>query len=260
MSSGEASETATSTNAARYIRFRLTAIDTVPADTKSYPEPTALSPNVPFLYRRSPFFGSKVPIHKVPEIRIWGATDQGQRCCVHIHGALPYLYIDYTGPLDPEAVQAHIRKLGRSLNLAMFYSFRGRKGRTDFDPLRDQYIPYIVLCKGIPFYGFHVGYRYFLKIYCLQPKYMWRLTEILKSGAVLKTVNKGSSEDSTKSGPPVQAEYPVYEAHVPFLLQFMLDFNLYGCGWVELSGCMFRDVLPRKNDLLLHSRSLEGEH
>lgn len=248
MSSGEVSEAATSTHAARYIRFRLTAIDTVQADTKTYPEATPASPNIPFLFRRSPFLGSHVPLHKVPEVRIWGATDRGQRCCVHIHGALPYVYIEYTGSLDPEAVQAYIRKLGRSLNLAMFYSFRGRKGRTDFDPQKDQYIPYIVLCKAVPFYGFHVGYRYFLKIYCLQPKFMWRLTEILKTGAVVKNSDetRKANGSSGAAAASLQDGCPVYEAHIPFLLQFMLDFNLYGCGWIELSSCMFRGNLPGK--------------
>jgi DNA polymerase zeta len=39
---------------------------------------------------------------KVPVIRIFGATETGQKVCVHVHGAFPYLYIEYDGPLDPE--------------------------------------------------------------------------------------------------------------------------------------------------------------
>lgn len=39
---------------------------------------------------------------KVPVIRVFGATETGQRVCAHIHGALPYLYIEYKGSLVPD--------------------------------------------------------------------------------------------------------------------------------------------------------------
>lgn len=44
----------------------------------------------------------------VPVIRVFGATETGQKVCAHIHGALPYLYLEYKGPLDPAEGQEHI--------------------------------------------------------------------------------------------------------------------------------------------------------
>lgn len=89
-----------------------------------------------------------------------------------------------------------------------------------------QYVAFIVLCKGIPFYGYHVGYVTYLKVYIVHPRHKTRLSEVLRSGAVFGT------------------PFDVFEAHVPFLLQFMLDANLFGCGWVEVGKCLFREDVP----------------
>jgi DNA polymerase zeta len=39
---------------------------------------------------------------KVPVIRVFGSTKTGQKVCAHIHGAFPYLYIEYAGSLEPD--------------------------------------------------------------------------------------------------------------------------------------------------------------
>ena len=39
---------------------------------------------------------------KVPVIRAFGTTETGQKVCVHVHGAFPYLYVGYDGTLNPE--------------------------------------------------------------------------------------------------------------------------------------------------------------
>lgn len=84
-----------------FIRFRLSAIDFVPSSERSH-----------FDNRRSPF--SRDELHTVPVIRIFGATDRGQRVCAHVHGAFPYVYVEYKGKLDPTSGQSRRLSLRRT--------------------------------------------------------------------------------------------------------------------------------------------------
>lgn len=78
----------------------------------------------------------------------------------------------------------------------------------------------------MPFYGFHVGYRYFLKIYMFNPIVMTRLADLLQQGVVMKR------------------KFQPYEAHLQYLLQFMTDYNLYGCDYLDTSRIKFRAPVP----------------
>ena len=92
------------------------------------------------------------------------------------------------------------------------------------------FVAYITLVKGIPFYGFHVGYRYFMKIYIYNPLHITRLADLLRQGAVLR-----------RSIQP-------YESHLQYLLQWMCDYNLYGCSYLDCSIVKFRSPIPDSSD------------
>lgn len=74
-------------------RFRLNCLDHYQAT------PTDLDP--PLRRRHGPTQRQDAPA--LPVIRVFGATETGQKVCAHIHGALPYLYLEYDGSLEPEA-------------------------------------------------------------------------------------------------------------------------------------------------------------
>ena len=76
----------------RPFRFRLNCID------HYQKEPTSLDPALKPPVTSTQ--GNEYSPVKVPIIRIFGATDSGQKVCAHIHGAFPYLYLEYNGPLD----------------------------------------------------------------------------------------------------------------------------------------------------------------
>jgi DNA polymerase zeta len=118
-------------------------------------------------------------------------------------------------------VGAYIYRLHLSIDHALAVSYR-----------RDQFgenvafVARITLVKGIPFYGFHVGYRFFLKIYMYNPMVMTRLADLLQQGVVMKQ------------------KFQPYEAHIQYLLQFMIDYNLYGCDYLDSSVVNFRAPIP----------------
>ncbi|KND90320.1 DNA polymerase zeta catalytic subunit [Tolypocladium ophioglossoides CBS 100239] len=178
---------------------------------------------------------------KVPVVRIFGSTETGQKVCAHVHGAFPYLYVEYEGGLASEEVGPFIYRLHLSIDHALAVSYR-----------RDQYgdhakfVARITLVKGIPLYGFHVGYRFFLKIYMFDPIVMTRLADLLQQGVIMKQ------------------KFQPYEAHLQYLLQFMVDYNLYGCDYLDSSRTTFRSPVPEhdqgsNSSHLWHSLSVPSD-
>lgn len=178
---------------------------------------------------------------QVPIIRVFGATETGQKVCAHIHGAFPYLYLEYDGSLVQDQVDAYIQSLRLSIDHALAVSYR----RNNYDG-KAVYVAHISLVKGVPFFGYHVGFKYFLKVYILNPLHMTRLADLLYQGAIMKRV------------------FQPYESHLQYLLQWMCDFNLYGCAYIDTDKPHFRSPIPDYMDLnsdayAWHDRSIPTE-
>ncbi|KAF5019271.1 hypothetical protein F66182_8724 [Fusarium sp. NRRL 66182] len=80
-------------------------------------------------------------------------------------------------------------------------------------------------------------------MYMFNPIVMTRLADLLQQGVIM------------------EYKFQPYEAHLQYLLQFMTDFNLYGCDYLEASSTKFRSPVPEygegSNSLhMWHSRSI----
>lgn len=214
------------------LRLRITHI----TSTMSVPLPTLSQYYVP------PQFSTAIPLgalpHHMPVIRIFGTTPSLQKICANIHLCYPYFYVPYpmdsTDPLRPERVVRLCQRFAVSLNHAICLAMRqnptsaSNKYGGGTDP-KHLHVVSVMLVKGTPFYGYHVGYNYFLKVSLVNPQRMYVAMEQLRKPAVLGR------------------EWQPHEAHMNHVLQFMCDFDLYGCGWLDLSGGTFREPLPGKS-------------
>ncbi|KAL1923394.1 uncharacterized protein VTP21DRAFT_8374 [Calcarisporiella thermophila] len=136
-------------------------------------------------------------LKQVPILRIFGSTEYGQKCCLHVHQAFPYFYVPYKGPLEPEKAQQYIYQLGNSINHATALALKLQPTK------HPQFIAAIVL-----------------------PHMVSKIADLLLSGAVM--------------GISLQP----HESHVPFLLQFLADYNLFGMNYIHLNGVLFRPPFP----------------
>ena len=118
-------------------------------------------------------------------------------------------------------VDLYIRRLHVSIDHALAVSYR----RNVYEGIAT-FVAHITLVKGIPFYGFNVGYKFFLKIYMLNPLHMTRLADLLRQGTIMKRTLQP------------------YESHMQYLLQWMCDYNLYGCAYIDSSVVKFRPPIP----------------
>ncbi|KZO93552.1 hypothetical protein CALVIDRAFT_251995 [Calocera viscosa TUFC12733] len=161
-------------------------------------------------------------LNKVPVLHVFGHTSAGQKACVHIHNVFPYLYIEYTDQLDPESVNKFINRMGRKLNHALSLVLR----RNPYAQSTPQHIVAILPVKGVHFYGFHHRRSVFLKIVFSDPRLIRKAQLLLESGTICEKA------------------WQTYEGHVDYKLQFLCDFNLYGCNWLDIGDCRFREPLP----------------
>ncbi|XP_051510616.1 DNA polymerase zeta catalytic subunit-like isoform X1 [Myxocyprinus asiaticus] len=150
---------------------------------------------------------------KVPVVRIFGATPAGQKTCLHLHGVFPYIYVPYDG--FGQQADRYLRQVAYSIDRALNISMGNPSSNT-------QHIFKVALVSGMPLYGFHMKEKAFMKIYLYNPQMVKRVCELLQGGAVMN-----------KSFQP-------HEAHIPFLLQLFIDYNLYGMNMINLAAVKFR--------------------
>ncbi|XP_024028845.1 DNA polymerase zeta catalytic subunit isoform X2 [Morus notabilis] len=176
----------------------------------------------------SSFHGGKV--NEVPVIRIYGSTPAGQKTCLHVHRVFPYLYVPCADIHSQEEGDAYAHEISLAMEKALKHKSKTSSKR--------QHVHGCSLVRARKFYGYHSSEELFVKIFFYYPHDVSRAANLLLSGGVLD-----------KCLQP-------HEAHIPFILQFLVDYNLYGMGHIHLSKMKFRHPVP---DAFLPKKSINTE-
>lgn len=158
-------------------------------------------------------------VRKVPVLRIFGPTPAGQKCCLHLHGVFPYVLV----PVPPIADDGFASRLASSLDRAINITLAQSESRA-------QHVYKIDEVSGVPFYGYHPKCHSFFKIYMYNPLMVQRASDMLLNGVVM------------------DMKLQPHESHVPYSLQFMMDYEVQGMNLVRLASAKFRRKSPAADD------------
>lgn len=215
---------------------------------------------------------------QVPIIRIYGSLvfyDQDNRklsfpTLIHVHNVYPYCYIscDYEFfKKSRSSPEHHLSQFTSHLEscMAKLFAQRGasKKRNNDSGDIEDdneeetdgshyqeeintksgiskrKFIANILFCKAVPVYGYKVGYRLYYKINFLSPLYKSRFTTLFNDNQIDLSPFSHS-----------KFRFEIFESHLPYISQFLTDYNLFSCNWVNFDSCFFRYPIINYNSRL----------
>lgn len=174
-----------------------------------------------------------------PVVRIFGLTLEGYTVALFVGGFYPYFYVRINAKLreDLESVISGGMARFRSW-LDCAAAERDKKG-TSKD---GAYVRDLQVVKRRSIYGYEPGETEFLRIETFQPKHVPLVRDVLfgKESKSAERRDAADSDDESNEQPPRlrpgrYGAFEVFEADIPFTLNFCVERGLYGCGWFSVN-------------------------
>jgi hypothetical protein len=192
--------------------------------------------------RRFPKRGDPSGRREPSVVRVWGRDAEGRSCCVHVHGVRPYVYLRGVAPeVSPSELQALLEALMRARVLSR-QTAAGRAAEQRFG-LPPPSVHGVEAMRRFPLYGVQgdaeraVDRKVAFHKVTLTHARAWR--------AIIALLERGRGGEPAGGLPPALQWVQLYEAHVPILLQFMLDHEVHGMEPVHFSRWSERAALGR---------------
>ena len=198
-------------------------------------------------------------LSSVPTIRIWGILNNktNDKCCVHIHRIFPYLLVPFypknknlINTMDDEQINVYLTSFGKQIeNILTTLTNNNNDNNNNNNNNQRRYFNKkkelfynlsVVYAKD--FYGSHFKEEAFIKITLIDPKDVKRVVMILLSGVINDSI------------------YQPFESHIPYLLHFFIDYNLYGMNFMYFKNPLFRQPIPSSSSSPIPVHFLSSRH
>ncbi|CAI4232377.1 unnamed protein product [Auanema sp. JU1783] len=165
----------------------------------------------------------------VPTLHIFGITEEGRKACVHVHGVLPYLFLRVGGTFTPYIETLMKTKLNRLLQREL--SEKNKKPGRSYN---QNFVFKMEEVERKSLYGYYKEPESYAKVYFTNPYYVIKLSKAL--GKELQAV------------PGLQP----YESHIPYTLQFFIDYSLFGMDVIHFDKVLYRISPHRLGSEVIH--------
>ncbi|XP_039267108.2 DNA polymerase delta catalytic subunit-like [Styela clava] len=157
-----------------------------------------------------------IPYGCAPVVRMYGITENEHSVLCHVHGFLPYFYIQAMKGFNPNDCD----EFCECLNDVVLRDMKGNK-EVKVAVAKVEY------CMKQNMYGYNsLGKVPFLKVTVAVPRLVATTRRILREGF------------KTKKYPT--HNYQSFESNIDFEIRFMVDTKVVGCNWVEIPAGKYK--------------------
>lgn len=197
--------------------------------------------------RKNPVRGGSGP--EVPVLRCYGVNEAGHSVAVFVHGFTPYSF--FALPAGYELVDTSKTE---QIRLILEERLKGDVRSNQADSALVHGVEYITDHKSIM--GYESQHTNFLKVFVSLPGLIPTLKRILEGGIQLpgievtnqEAASSGMIGEDSKLGR--MTKFAAFECNVPFVLRFMVDWDISGAGWLTLPAETYQ--IREKNSKVTH--------